>query len=94
MVLKLKQIRINKHLFWKNTERYNNKVFEQAKEIYCNAIRNEVIPKLKDKIDGEITIDDLQNLEVSLETQIEDLNDEISNTEDVKKKSITHKKLS
>lgn len=76
----------------KNTERCNNKVFEQAKEIYCNAIRNEVIPKLKDEMDGEITIDELQNLEFSLETKIKDLNDEICNTEDVKERKVLRTK--
>ncbi|WP_353462739.1 IS1182 family transposase [Mammaliicoccus sciuri] len=86
----------NKYTFvWrKNTERYNSKVIEQSKEIYRNAIINEVIPELNEEQNDEISIDTLKDLEDALEQKIEDLNDEISNTEAVKERKVLRTKRS
>ncbi|MEB7438424.1 transposase, partial [Mammaliicoccus sciuri] len=86
----------NKYTFvWrKNTERYNSKVIEQSKEIYRNAIINEVIPELNEEENDEISIDTLKDLEDALEQKIEDLNDEISNTEAVKERKVLRTKRS
>lgn len=74
----------NKYTFvWrKNTERFNKKVVEQSKEIYREAIVNEVIPELKDETQ-DITLETLYEFKNRLEEKIEDLNNDISNSKDV-----------
>ncbi|PNZ03422.1 IS5/IS1182 family transposase [Staphylococcus kloosii] len=86
----------NKYTFvWrKNTERYNSKVIEQSKETYRNAIINEVIPELNEEENDEISINTLKDLENTLEQKIEDLDDEISCTEDVKERKALRTKRS
>lgn len=78
----------------KNTERYNSKVIEQSKEIYRNAIINEVIPELNEEKNEEISIDTLKELEDTLEQKIEDLDNEVSSTEDVKERKALRTKRS
>ncbi|MDT3959072.1 hypothetical protein [Staphylococcus kloosii] len=56
------EVSANKYTFvWrKNIDRYNSKVLEQFKEIYCNAMLNEVIPKLNEEENDKITVDTLK----------------------------------
>ncbi len=74
----------NKYTFvWrKNTERFNQKVVEQSKEIYREAIVNKVIPELRDE-NQDITLESLQQLETRLEEKIEDLSNDINHSKNV-----------
>ncbi|PNZ33918.1 IS5/IS1182 family transposase, partial [Mammaliicoccus vitulinus] len=55
---------------------------EQSREIYREAIVNEVIPELKDETQ-DITLETLYEFKNRLEEKIEDLNNDISNSKDV-----------